>query len=202
VAAPFRLSRDARWWGIPGFWSTTSSPDGLLCWDGQAWVAASAVERPECLETMDPGALDTNRRHRLTLWQAFGLGGRHVGALLFLALTVTGCAVEAITLAMSFVVGLVVLGVALPFLLVLVIFDSVLNLKTDEGALVKSSNGRRRFFVTVGSTRARCRRVNFERMQAGAWHRIYITRVSSSLVNYERIAGRPLDTHALPVRPN
>jgi len=159
---------------------------------------ASAVERPECLETMDPNALDTNRRHRLTPWQAFGLGWRHVGALLLITLGVTGCAIELGTLLVSFVVGLILLGLALPFLLMLVIIDSVLSLRTDEGALEKSRNGRR-FFVTVGSTKARCRRVNFERMQAGAWHRIYITRVSSSLVNYERLAGRPVDTHALPV---
>ena len=198
MAAVFRLSRDGRWWGVPGFWSTTASPDGLLCWNGQEWVAASAVERPECLETMDPNALDTNRRRRLTPWQAFGLGGRHVGGLFLITLGVTGCAIELGTLLVSFVVGLILLGLALPFLLVLVIIDSVLNLRTDEGALEKSRNGRR-CFVTVGSTKARCRRVNFERMQAGAWHRIYITPVSSSLVNYERLAGRPLDTHALPV---
>jgi len=198
VAAPFRLSPDGRWWGFPGFWSTTASLDGLLRWDGQAWVAATAVERPECLETLDPSALETNRRNRLTLWQALGLGGRHVGALLLLALGVTGCGLEAITLVVSFVLGLIVLGVALPLLLVLVIIDSVLNLRTDEGALEKSRD-HRRFFVTVGSTKARCRRVNFERMQEGAWHRIYATRVSSSLVNYERLAGKPVDPTRLPV---
>lgn len=182
MAPRFRLSTDGQWWGVPGYWINAVSPDGEWRWDGAAWIANPATRPPAVLEALDPNALETNQRGRLTGRQVLRLGRGYLLASLWVGLAPTGCMLDVVV----FVVTVILLVILIPIFVVLTILESALGVRMEEGPLRMWTKGRARF-VSVDTTAVRRSGPKNDPLQPGARHRIYFTRFSTSLVNYERL---------------
>ena len=188
-----RLSANGEWWGRRGYWINTVSPDGAWRWDGESWKPTAETVRPDCLEVLDPSSLAANRRGRLSLRQAAGLGPRLLLAWLFAGAVISfGCAFDLVTLIFGVLVGAVVVVVTLPVGIVFLLVESLLGVRSEEGSLVKVIDGRRRN-VSTGLTLAQARGADFNSMVEGAQHKLYFTRMTLTLVNYERLGGGALE---------
>jgi hypothetical protein len=187
----YRLSVDGEWWGAPGYWISAVTADGALRWNGTAWSTPVGVSVPPCLETRDPQAMNVNRQGRMTLRQALGLAPRLLGTVFRVSGIVGfGCGVDLLWL-VFLGIGVLIALVGIPLVLLLVLLEWGVGLPWEEGALWRAYNGKRRM-LSVGGTVVAARGLNVDRMVDGAIHRIYFTRLSHSLVNYERLGGQAL----------
>ena len=173
------LSADGEWWGSRGWWTHAISADGRWRWTGQTWASTGGLTPPDCLETMNPQALPANRRGRMTWRQALGFIPKVLLDELAILALGAGCLAGPIVLVILLAIALVTLPVAIILLLV----EALLGVRPEEGPLGKVE----RRAISVGETRVAARRKQIERLTEGAPHRLYLSRITSSLVNYERL---------------
>lgn len=129
----------------------------------------------------------------MTLRQVGRLAARLVVAVLFVSAFVggSGCFVDLIGCFILLGIGLLLAVVTLPVVALLVLLEWSLGASSEEGPLVRVYAGRRRTLFVAG-TSVNARGANIDRMLDGATHRIYFTRISHSLINYERLGGGAL----------
>lgn len=184
-----RLSRDAKWWGVRGYWTSTVSADGARRWDGHEWAAMETPAVPDCLETKDPSALAANRAGRMTLGQGIRFAPR-LGIVD--ALDAGWCAFDLVGLVLLLTLAVLPALVILPLLVLLWVAEWLLGVRSEEGRLTKVIDGRQKN-VLVDETLVAAHTRDFNRMKDGAYHRLYFSRMTLSLVNYERLGGAALD---------
>jgi hypothetical protein len=187
----YRLTADGRWWGARGYWLSATSPDGAWRWDGQSWTPVTDGQAPDSLEALDPSFLAANQRGRISARQFARLAPRIVLAALAgpasvgsLSLLDPGCL-------FMLVIGLAFAVIALPVAVVVLLLEWGLGARTEEGPLLRVYDGRRRVMF-AGETAMSSQGLNVDRMEEGAVHRLYFTRITHSLINYERLGGAAL----------
>ena len=180
----FRLTADGQWWGARNYWINTSSADGIWRWNGAKWLASPAIEPPEALETLDPEALQANRRGRVTLGQALRILGNNLYASLRALAVPMGCLLDTLVL---FVLALIWL-LFVPILVLVSVGDVAFRLRVEEGPLQKWKKGRTNL-LSVGKTAIDAGTLDPVPLQDGELHRIYFTRLSKTFVNYERLGA-------------
>ena len=187
-----RLSRDGKWWGRRGYWTNAVSADGTRRWDGTGWARLDAPSVPDCLEALNPGALRVNRAGRMKFGQAMTLAPRLGFAVLFTtSLLGAGCALDLVSLLIGLTLGLLLALLTLPVLLLFLVIEWLLGVRSEEGRLMKVIDGRQKN-LWVADTLVAARGKDIKPMVDGAYHRLYFSRMTLSLVNYERLGGAAL----------
>jgi hypothetical protein len=154
-------------------------------------MSTAETTGPDYLEAMDPGSLASNRRGRLTAGQAVALAPRLLREWLGEAGPFGDAAMDLVGFVALIVVGILLVVVALPLGILFLLVESLRGVTSEEGPLVKVLQGRQRS-VATGTTLLAVPRSDFDRMVEGAMHRLYFTRMTLSLVNYERLTGSAL----------
>jgi len=150
----------------------------------------SPAQPPDVLEALEPAALQANRRGRITGRQLLRLGRAYLWETLSIASVPAGCEIEVAFL----VVAVALLVILIPIFLLLTILEWAFGARMEEGPLQKSIE-RRANVISVGLTKFKRSGRDGDPLQEGARHRIYFTRFSKSLINFERL-GRwapPID---------
>jgi hypothetical protein len=199
TAGQFRLTADGQWWWRPGEYHSALSPDGAWRWVGDGWREERDPVPPIILATEDWKALASNQEGRITRWQivrrisAFGWGaisapwrpvwadGRSLwwwlGCLPVLPVAVL------VVVVLSLISTLAILMVVVAALIVVV--DSRVGIETFEGELCGVADGRLR--LRQPTIALRCPRRVRAQLVEGAPYRIYRTRATGYLANFEQI---------------
>ena len=204
TAGRFCVTADGQWWGRPDEWYSTLSADGTWRWVGDEWRKEPVAVVPAVLATEDWEALASNQAGRITQmqlarriagfgwvaviapWRFAWADGRSLlwwlGCLPFLPVAVFVAFVFALISCVAYV------AVAITGLIQLV--DTRLGVAVFEGELSGVAEGQLclRGPVVVN---LRCPQRVRSRLVDGARYRVYRTRLTRYLVNFERLNAEP-----------
>lgn len=200
TAGRFRVTADSQWWGRPDEWYSTLSADGTWRWVGDEWREEPVAIVPAVLATEDWEALTSNQAGRITRTQlarrVAGFGwvaiiapwrfawgdGRSplwwLGCLPFLPVAVF------VLFVFSLISGVAIVAVAITALVQLV--DTRVGAEVFEGELSGVAEGQL-CLRGPAVVNLRCPQRVRSQLVDGALYRVYRTRLTHYLVNFERI---------------
>jgi len=183
----WRVSPDRNWWGRPGEWYTSLTVDGASRWDGFVWRRESTAPPPEVVEAGDPDAVSANREGHVTRSQwalrVASFGWDSVRAPWSRALWWAPVLFPpAILILLAISVGALTI---VPFAAGIQLIDSLSGVQTFEGEL--SGEDRLRLDCSGSVVKLRGPRRLRDRLLRGTRYRVFRTRLTAYLVNYERL---------------
>jgi len=200
TAGRFLVTADGQWWGRPDEWYSTLSADGTWRWVGDEWRNESGAIVPAVLATEDWEALASNQAGRITRtqlarrvagfgwaaisapWRFGWADGRSVlwwlGCLPFLPVALF------VVFVFPLISGVAIVAVAISALIQLV--DTRVGAEGFEGELSGVAEGQLRLRGSV-VVNLRCPRRVRSQLVDGARYRVYRTRLTRYLVNFERV---------------
>ena len=199
TAGQFRITEDGQWWWRPDECYSTLSPDGAWRWVGDGWREEREPVPPTILATEDWKALASNQEGRITRpqmvrrisafgWDAISAPWRAVWPHGRSPWWWLGCFPVLPVAVLVVVVLCLISALAIPVVVVaalVVVVDSHLGIETFEGELSGVAAGKLR--LGQPTITLRCPRRVRSQLLEGAPYRIYRTRLTGYLANFEQI---------------